>query len=102
MRGGPVKRLAWATIAMFGSAVVAQASDFELITTLLDDGYRLVTTSYQSNIGREAIYLEKAGNYWVCLVAYNLEEFVSPDTVYKAPYTAGGACFPLSGKSERQ
>lgn len=99
-----MKRLAWATIALFGSAIAAQASDFELITTLLDDGYRLITTSYQGDLSREAIYLEKAGNYWVCLVSYQLEDTVTvlPSyTVVKAPYAGGGACFPLSGKGER-
>ncbi len=81
--------------ALFLLAGLAQAGtkDFAFISELLGNGFEIIETSYQSNIEREAIYLRRAEEYWVCLVQFQVEDF--GDT--KAPYAGGGGCFPLAG-----
>ena len=87
----------WFSLITALSVGTATGQELVLINDLVDRGYKIIAASYQNNIDREAIYFEKGGEYWICLVAYQIEDYGTT----RAPYTGGGACFPLLGEREK-
>jgi len=84
-----VKLIAFVFAVLLASG--ASGKEVPTISNMLRDGYKIISTSYQVEIQREAIYLEKNGRYWVCFVGYNFADWGD----IKAPYVGGGICLPL-------
>ena len=90
-----MKAIATGTILWFlmlPSVTAAQSETVATLPELLESGAEIKHVSFQSDIGREAIYLEVFSEMWVCLVAYNLTDFSEE---VRAPYVGGGACLNL-------